>query len=84
MKKVKPIRMWGVLWRSKNKLDGEDKHLMFFGSRIPALFHSRQEARDWINDSFGYIRNRPDLKAEPHGWRLPIPIRVRIEVKDER
>lgn len=73
------IILWGVLWREINQLDGVTEHLMF-DQLQPALFRTRQEARDWIEEEYGYIRTRPDLHTEPHGWKMPIPVRVKVGV----
>ena len=27
-------------------------------------------------------RKRPDLRAEPHGWRVPRPVRVSVAVTE--
>lgn len=69
---------WGVLWSSENRLDGKKQHLMYDDDCLPALFRTRKEAREWINAQYGYIRERIDLKAEPHGWRIPKAVRVSI------
>lgn len=74
-----PPIVWAALWRSKNRIDGTREHLIY-EDLLPVLFRSRKEARVYINREYGYIARRPDLRAEPHGWRLPIPVRVRIEV----
>jgi len=68
---------WGVLWRSENKLDGRREHLMGRGGALP-LFKTREEARTHIKQNYLYIKNRPDLRREPHGWKMPIPVRVTI------
>jgi hypothetical protein len=74
------MALWGVLWRSKNKLDGKQEVIMYNnGSGIPYLFTTRHEARLFI-EQFSYIRDRPDLRREPHGWRMPKPVRVKIMV----
>lgn len=36
-------------------------------------------AKAWIERKFRYLRHRPDLCAEPFGWKLPIPVRVAAE-----
>jgi len=69
---------WGVLWRSNNRLDGVREHLIY-DSRIPLLFITRREARKFIAERYGYLRARPDLKAEPHGWKMPIPVKVEFQ-----
>ena len=80
---------WAIKWKSKNKLDGVTERLLgtYYGSPsvefsgCPALlFKTRQQARDFIKDRFGYIKSRPDLKSEPHGWTMPTPIKVEVQV----
>lgn len=75
--RVKPVFAWAALWHSKNKLDGVSEHIVCFHG-APALFPDRQGARKFISDNFGYISGRPDLRSEPHGWRVPRAIRVKI------
>ena len=70
---------WGVLWHSCNRLDGLREYLCRNETtHLPALFLTRAEARAFITDTYGYIRHRADLRREPHGWRLPRPVRVTI------
>ena len=68
---------WGVLWRSECRLDGVSSHLIH-RNLLPAIFKTRKQAVDFIEKEYGYIRQRPDLKSEPHGWRMPKPVRVTI------
>lgn len=88
---------WGILWRSKNKLDGERRDLIGevvaphgdghpivkpAGNAQPVLtFKTRTAAAAFIADRYGYIAKRKDLREEPHGWRMPVPVRVRITVE---
>lgn len=44
----------------------------------PCLFMTRREAREYIKCRYGYIKHRKDLRIEPHGWRLPKPVRVEV------
>lgn len=74
---VEPLVRWSALWHSENRLDGVTEHLLY-ENLLPALFVTRRECRTWINARWGYIKTRPDLRAEPHGWRLPKPVRVTI------
>jgi hypothetical protein len=71
--------LWGVMWRYKNKLDGKMEYLVYNAGR-PVLFSTRKEAREYIDEKYGYIRQRPDLKSEPHGWKMPIPVPVDVVV----
>ena len=70
-------RLWGALWYSKNNIDGTTKHLINEDFK-PVLFKTRKECREWIFKRYGYIKTRKDLRSEPHGWRLPIPIKVKV------
>ncbi|KKN75777.1 hypothetical protein LCGC14_0376530 [marine sediment metagenome] len=74
---MKPVTRWGAMWHSKNHLDDVTEHLLY-KDRVPVLFTTRQQARDYIKKVYGYIGSRSDLRAEPHGWRLPRPVRVEV------
>lgn len=71
-------RMWAVKWRSKNRLDGESSYLIRDPIGIVKLFVTRREARAYAELKFGYIKLRPDLRAEPHGWRFPTTVIVEV------
>jgi hypothetical protein len=68
---------WAVLWRSNNRLDGKREWLLREDC-VPVLFATKAAAKEWIDKQYSYIRNRPDLRAEPHGWRMPIAIKVQV------
>ena len=71
--------VWGALWRSNSYLDGGMRtHIINGPDCLPVLFRSRRDARAYIEKTYGYIRTRRDLREQPHGWRLPIPVRVEI------
>ena len=88
---------WGVLWRSENNLDGKREALLGdltapHGDGHPQIkpageaqtaltFKTKRDAAAFIKDRYGYIAQRRDLRVEPHGWRMPIPVRVRISVE---
>ena len=74
------LRLWAVLWQSDNRLDGRQRRLVWPPHRPcwPQLFRTRRECREFIEREYGYIRTRPDLRREPHGWRMPKAVRVRI------
>ena len=67
--------MWGLKWRSVNRLDGKTEYIMF-NDRLPLLFVTRREARAYARQKYGYIRDRLDLRREPCGWRMPRPVKV--------
>lgn len=71
---------WGVEWHSKNKLDGNQRYIMWENC-LPLIFPTRQQARDYITRRYGYIRHRSDLRREPHGWRVPQAVRVKVLVR---
>ena len=68
---------WGAKWIQRGKR--AEEHLIF-ENRMPALFLTRREAREWIEKRYGYIRNRKDLRSDPHYWRLPVAVRVKVEI----
>lgn len=72
--------LWGALWRSRNTASGKCQHIINATNCVPALFRTRKEARAFIIRHYGYIRDRRDLRAEPHGWLMPIPVRVKVSV----
>jgi hypothetical protein len=71
---------WGVEWHYKNKTDGECREILWENC-LPLLFPTRQLARSYIARRYGYIRYRPDLRREPHGWRIPQAVRVKVSLK---
>jgi len=76
-------RLWGVLWRQKNKMYGLKEHLDNENC-VPILFSTRAEAGEWIKKRYGYIATRKDLRAEPHGWLMPRPVRVLVRMMVQR
>jgi hypothetical protein len=76
------VNAWAVLWHSRNRLDGDSRHLIWDLRECGAyrLFRTRRECRAYIEESFGYIRERADLRREPHGWFMPQAVLVTIQV----
>ena len=72
---------WAAMWRSKTATEGKVRFLMYGEERLPVLFRTRREAREWIKEEYGYIATRRDLRDEPHGWRMPVPVRVRVTIQ---
>ena len=72
---------WALKWRSKNKIDGEREFFMW-NYQAPYLFATRREAREYRDKRWGYIRERPDLREEPHGWRLPKVVKVSVILEE--
>lgn len=71
---------WGLEWRSDNRLDGKVRQWMWESPRHPVFFQTRREARAYAAAKYGYIRNRPDLRAEPHGWQMPRVAQVTMTI----
>jgi hypothetical protein len=74
---------WCAKWRSTNRLDGKTEHLIIGRYWLSVeertqLFMTRKECRNWISKHYGYIKDRRDLREEPHGWRVPIAVKVRV------
>jgi hypothetical protein len=69
--------LWAAQWHSKNQLDGDRKYIIY-EDLLPMLFKTRARCRKWIKEKYGYITERPDLRAEPHGWRMPQAVKVQV------
>jgi len=70
---------WGLLWRAENILDGKTEHLMWnhrVSALTPMLFRTRAAARRHLRTHYEYIKDRTDLKTEPHGWKMPKVVKV--------
>ena len=71
---------WGVVWRSANRADGQRCHLLGDGLGV-RTFATKRDAAAYISQQYGYIAKRADLRREPHGWFLPVAVRVRVRVE---
>jgi hypothetical protein len=49
------------------------------GPRHWQVFPTRRACRAYIDVHFGYLRERPDLRAEPYGYRMPQAVRVTVQ-----
>ena len=76
-------KCWAILHHTTNQLDGDRQWLEGIPDRTTCtrLFHSRSAARRYVADYYSCIANRPDLRAEPHGWRMPKVVPVVVEVR---
>jgi hypothetical protein len=77
------VKRWAVQWNSKNLLDGPCQYFMRKGVE-PVLFRTRQEARRFITEKFGYIAARADLQSEPHCWQMPRAVKVVVELRADK
>jgi hypothetical protein len=73
------FKSWAVAWESKNSREHRSHYLWDMG-QAPALFRTRALARAFADERLGYIRKRPDLRAEPYGWKMPQAVRVTVTV----
>lgn len=72
------VMIWAAMWRANNRRNGLTEFLIRRNC-LPKLFKTRREARVWIEKNYGYLKEREDLRAEPLGWLLPRPVKVRVE-----
>jgi hypothetical protein len=83
---VKAIRAWTILHRSRNQLDGFMS--WYEGDCTHAsgikLFQNRELTRKYIKERYGYIAERIDLKKEPYGWRMPVPVRILVNIEEDK
>ncbi len=75
------VNLWVAQWRSECRLDGVRKYIIYEGG-LPALFRTRRQCRDFIKAKYGYIAERKDLRSEPHGWKMPIPVKGKLELRE--
>ena len=66
---------WGLLWQSRTQRGVYREHLMFQDGRF-LMFQDRKHARAYAAEKYGYIKRRPDLRCEPHGWKMPQPVKL--------
>lgn len=84
MKLKRTKNVWVAVWHSRNALDGRARHIMNDHiSNNPMTFPTREKARQWVRKEYGFIRTRPDLQAEPHGWRMPTVAKATLTLTTE-
>lgn len=83
--KAEVYHRWALVWRQRNKLEGKQERLLSgkWPMAMIETFRTRKEAEAKRESEYGYIRNRPDLQMEPHGWKMPKVVRVRMTVEVE-
>lgn len=74
---------WAVFWRSGDGKERGDRHFMW-NYATTLTFNTRREARAYIEEQYGYIRTRPDLRQEPFRWRLPEAVRVDVILRKHK
>jgi hypothetical protein len=82
--KRRSFKCWSIKWRSQNRLDGKVEYLL--GTTVhpsrTVLFETRRQAIEYREREFGYLRKRPDLRREPHGWKMPLVMRVEVMIRE--
>ena len=77
---IQKFDRWVLIWHSANLVDGCTERIIS-NNHGPLLFRTRKEARELAKLRYGYIHTRPDLRAEPHGWRLPVAVKATITIQ---
>ncbi len=77
------VSAWAIAHVSNNLTDGYRRWLEGVADHPSQtqLFKTRAEARAFIQ-KYAYIRKRPDLRKQPHGWRMPQPVKVTVTVRE--
>ena len=73
---------WAAKWRSQCLLDGKTEYLIGAGLTPPLLFKTRADCRAYIRIKYSYLATRPDLRREPHGWKMPVPVKVIVRIRE--
>lgn len=71
--------MWALKLQTETKLDGVREHLICEPVGVVKLFRTRKDAMLYRKHNYAYIRFRPDLRREPHCWRMPFPVHVTVQ-----
>ena len=69
------MSVWGLLWVQRGQFASVR---LLYEDGLPMLFTSRRAARAGAERRYGYIKRRADLRAPPHEWRMPQPVRVSV------
>ena len=51
------------------------------GSSSPETYRRRKDCQAVIDNRYGYLRSRSDLRAYPHGELMPVPVKVRVSME---
>lgn len=49
---------------------------------VSPLFETKRGCQLYIKEKYGYLARRPDLRKEPHCWRMPKPVSVTVTVRE--
>jgi len=87
---MKEKTAWAIKCAYDNLSEGYQEHIECDWKRKEAtrtglpwlIFRTRAEARAYREDRYGYLRDRPDLKLEPFGWKMPKVIKVIVSIKE--
>lgn len=81
MKTLRTYWMWAVCHRYNPAKSFDRKPEMVM---LNHFFKTHRECKDYIDEEYGYIKFRKDLREYPHGWRMPIPRRVLFTIQGEQ
>lgn len=70
-----PVIRWALEWR------GAEGRVFIWEDLKPLLFMTKREATEHAASKYGFIRTRKDLRSPPHNWRVPVPVRVEVVLK---
>lgn len=75
---------WTVKWVSVCRLDGRTEQFLVDRKQSygAVFFRTREAARKWRDEQYGYIKTREDLQQ--HGWRLPKVVRAEMTLRKIR
>jgi len=83
MKITNKYKRWALLWVQGTSAMG-DETCSLIGwpdTGMTRFYRTRREAREMREERYGYIRERPDLRAAPHHWRMPRVVKCTITIE---
>ena len=79
---ARTVLRWAILHRTSAAcIDGARKWLEGHPRTGTLLFGTREAARAYCRNHYGYMAQRADLALPPHGWLQPVVVRVRVTVQ---
>lgn len=76
----RPVRAWAVQWRQRDACGRLIAHLVWPELAYLPLFRTRRECLAYIRQRYAFVRDRADLRAPPHRWLTPRPVRVTVAI----
>lgn len=75
---------WGIVKSSDNWLDGAREWFDPAWQNglnmvpMPRMYVTRREAREACTRMRNDLKGRPDLQAQPHGWKMPRVCKIKV------